>query len=629
MATLAGLPDFGAELSSEQASAFAPFAAGSFGVLPQAGALADLKLTMTRYAGASGGYGMLDVEVGCAWPLDDALELVRGGAPGATVAALPIELGFARMVPAGGDIALPPAMTEPVSLGWSGADGARWTQRLDLDTAELIKGAVAGASLLFGVRIEFTVDGVAPRAPAQVSFVPAALFTQALDPAKGRFIAREDLVIALSDASRTPALVMAAPRIGLADALADRLLAAFGAFVPAAEVEDAAGFAISAALPAERLDWDLSTPTASPRAFFLRLDTVSGLAALDPASLVSELTVPAIDLGFREVLLAANLPARRERGPGDRRAPERASGAAPTGPTGSTRPSSSRRRTTRAAPLCASIRTRPSRTTSRRSRWSRPAPYGGVRRPTAGAWRQLRPTPGGRFRPRLLPHHGQRSPGGGGERHGRADLHPERRQRLRPLRAFRRGPRYRARHAGRGDRRPLVAGGEIRRRTVASLPASPAGNIRLDLSSFPGYGPRRLAIHCDFSDGESPLGLDLEPQNGTGAATVFLAPSAPDMSWGYFAASPFEAGYRFRPQGGAWSPILDPATPLVINPVGTIESPMPVSSTPSANDTAPAPIAPFEIDGVKLAPDPAMPGVLRYLPASPTPELDPRGHRPS
>src|SRR5206468_6717317 len=64
-------------------------------------------------------------------------------------------------------------------------------------------------------------------------------------------------------------------------------------------------------LPLERMDWDLSQPQAVSRAFVLRLDTLKGLASLDPASLVRELTIPALDVGFREVMLAANLPANR------------------------------------------------------------------------------------------------------------------------------------------------------------------------------------------------------------------------------------------------------------------------------------------------------------------------------
>jgi hypothetical protein len=154
---------------------------------------------------------------------------------------------------------------------------------------------------------------------------------------------------------------------------------------------------------------------------------------------------------------------------------------------------------------------------------------------------------------------------------------------------------------------------------VIELPDMAPGRIRLDLTSLPEYGPQQVVVRCEFVGDEAPLTLELQPQDGVGAASVALAPSAPEVSWGYFAQSPFRAGYRFRPAGGTWSDILPAGAPLTVSPEGLL---MPdKSSRPHPARPPPA----FELDGVRLAADPGRPGVVTYLPASPTPELDTSG----
>ncbi len=624
MAALAGLPDFGNVISPGAAVAYGAFGGGPEMVVPEIGALAAFQLTMTKVAGepeAAGGYAMLDLEVGLSYPLEDALALARANAPSATVARLPIDLGYARMVSSGSVIALPDAVTRPVMLGWSKDDGARWSQRLDLDIAEVIKGAVQKGTLLFGVFIEFAVTGVAARAQGSVNFVPAALMAQLLGD--GKTISREDLITRLSDPSLSPVLVTSANRIDIADAMADRLLAAFGQFVPAAAAQDRAGFAIPGPLTAERLDWDLSVPAPGARAYTLHLDTLTGLANLDPASLIAETVVPPLDLGFREVLLAANLPLWRIGAPaiGVRL-------SAPPAPPN--RPNGINQSAVFSAPddmARMTLRFDPDETfTYTLTPFAVVAASGMAHEfdapstPSSASFLQLQAAD---FQ--------------------LAFAHVTVTDRL--VAAAVVAGTLAFSYAGHAATVPFkLAPGATdiavamplgatdaslsftvtaADGTVLDMPGMAAGRIALDFTAFPQYGPQRIAIHAEFAAGDPPLTIDLEPEDGAGAASVALAPSAPDMAWTYFAANPFRAGYRYRPQGGEWSLFLTPGEPLQLDAQGVSQA----MSTPSVPPPPkpPAAIASFAVDGVQVAPDPSGLHILRYVPASPTPELGPSG----
>lgn len=622
MDPLVGLPDFGTALSSEAVQAFAPFGstdAGAYAVVPNDGALAGITLTMTRRAdelSGAGSYATLDVRIGCDYPLDDALTLARAQAPGATVRPLPIELGYARLVSGSAALALPSAMTTATMLGWSAADGARWTCRVDLDTAEVIKGALQGGSLVFGARIEFVAVGVAPRASARVSFVPATLATQLLKSGQ-TFVSREDLLNRLENSPAALTVVGAATIVEVAEALADRLLSAFGRFAPAPGPFDPPGFFINASLPIERVDWDLSIPQAVSRAVALRLDTLTGLAKLDPASLVRELTIPALDVGFRDVVLAANLPDNRLGAPaiGVRL-------SAPPAPPN--RPSGINKTLVFSSPDnggLVSLRFDPDETFAYDLTAFAVVTAGSLvheldaaPRPSTATWLDLSAND---FPVTFS--------------HITASQRLIAQARVSGTLDYAFGGQTASLPFALGSATADVAlampsaatGASISLTAttpggaVASLPAFAAGRILLDVSSFPGYGPHRVALHCDFASGEAPLTLDLAPEQGSGAASVTLVPAAPDAAWGYVAASPFHAGYRYRPAGGTWSAVLAPGARLNLKPDGSL--------TNDASGGGDSPPAAFEIDGVQVTIDPNASGVLRYLPATPTPELDSTG----
>ena len=209
---------------------------------------------------------------------------------------------------------LPPEMMAPTPLGWATSEGARWTHNLDVSTGELIKGAILGGALLFTARIEFSIRGVGPRAPAVADFVPADLLAALLAGRPDGLIAAPELVERLQDPALPLGVEGVAARDRVSQILADRLAAAFGSLVPAPAATDPPYFRLAKPSSAERVRWDLGTPTAVSRAFVLQVDPLSGLrSAADLAALIHEVkvTIPPLDLGMREIVVTANLPPNR------------------------------------------------------------------------------------------------------------------------------------------------------------------------------------------------------------------------------------------------------------------------------------------------------------------------------
>jgi len=101
------------------------------------------------------------------------------------------------------------------------------------------------------------------------------------------------------------------------------------------------------------------------------------------------------------------------------------------------------------------------------------------------------------------------------------------------------------------------------KRTLAIAKQDP-GRILLDLTSFPDYGPHRVQISCEFKSGTGMISVDLVSEENANPATVTLVPSAPAGAWGYVAQSPFHAGYRYRTQSADWIAVADANAPLTL-----------------------------------------------------------------
>jgi hypothetical protein len=325
---LSGLPDF--QAVSSTGTMFAPFTSGNFAVLPQQLALGanpdgspKFTLELVQRIGdftRAGQYAVLDLSLAGDFALDEALTAARVQNAGATVAPIAVAGGFARLFPTAGEVTPTSDVLAPVELGLCGGDYARWTTRLSADAGELIKGAIAGGSLLLGARVEFDVVGVAPRVAATVEFQPASLVSALLAGRSDRTMPSSDVVAAFTGSPQSLPLKIdggSLPAGDFAGAVASRLFAAYATLAPAPSVSDPpyVRFADVPQLGIGATQWDLSQPALGRRQYVLTLDILTALRAWVArngiGSLVRDVTVPMLQVGTHNIDFDANLPPNR------------------------------------------------------------------------------------------------------------------------------------------------------------------------------------------------------------------------------------------------------------------------------------------------------------------------------
>jgi len=606
---MTGLPDFQAPLSSDAVSAFGPFEQGSYAVLPQQLAVAQdadgnpkFQLDIIKRIGdfsATGQYSVLDFALNGDFRLDDALAAARSVDSSATVAPVTVNSGFARLYPTASDVVLPPDLLLPIPLGWTGSDYARWTMRLSADAGELLKGSIAGGSLLLGARLEFDVTGVAPRIPLVVAFDLAELLSWLLTGRSGRQMAASDVVTAFTaPPSSTPVKLEGDPTPEYPETLAERVIATYASLTPAAGLTDPACvlFPDPASFHGGKVLWDLSQPAAASRQWVMMLDPLSSLPAaatkngLD--SLVKEVAIAPLQLGFYDIDFTANLPQHRSGVP--------ALGVnvqVPAHPP--MRPSSISLSITLTEPDdsgSVQFRISPRETLSYSVTsfaivvaGQSQKQYSGAPQVMSDAWVRLN---AGDF-PVTFAHISAAS-------------------RLTALAQLAVVLTYTVNGSsikqqfsltpaapdiavgvplGATDAWLTVSAAPSDGGTGITLPPMTLGRIFLDVMSFREYGPHVIAIQGIFNGTSAPLFVELlredqSPDSDT-PGKVALTPDKPSATWGYVAASPFRAGYRYRKSGSAdlpsapWSQVMDPFTPLSVVADG------PTSATVSS-DTQPS-----------------------------------------
>jgi len=579
MDALSTVPDFGASFGDGTVQGFSPAGDGPFAVLPAGIALAStggqpaFALNMVRRADRAdptGNYAVMDVQLADDVPLDAALSLARTLRPDATVVPATIDRGFARLVSVGGDNALPEDMTKPVSFGASATGGPHWEHRLDLTSGELIKAALLSRAAFFTVRLEYTVVGVSPRVSAQADFAPAVLVDALLAGGTGRSIAIPDLMKRLMDGPPQLKVTGSVPPDRIAQIMADRLCAAFATFIPAPGTFEPATFAFAAALSSDPVSWDLNKPVAVSRAYVFQIDLLDALKAVpDPATLVHEIPIPALDLGFREIVVGANLPPTRIGVP--------AIGARITMPAALPgRPNAINKTVTLNPPndqARLALQVGPDEPLDYTmtgfaliAAGSSVHQLSGPPRPFGGEWLHLEASdlPVGfahlTASDRLL----KQATIAGALTYSLDDKPATQAIVLKPGTA----DVAVAIPVAAKDASIVVTATAADGAKAQIGPLAP-GVIRLDLASFPGYGPHRIAVTCTFAGTEQPLTIELQTEDESRQGSVTLVPSAPWAEWGYVATSPFHAGYRYRKQGGSWSAVIPPNQPLTVKPDGS------------------------------------------------------------
>jgi hypothetical protein len=599
---LNGLPDFSAPNSAATVSAFAPFQTGSYAVVPQQLALATdasgnptFTLDLVERTGdfsVAGQYAVLDLALRGDFALDDALAGARLTAPGATVTPIAISGGFARLYPTAGEVEPSSDVLAPIALGLDGVNFARWTARLSADAGELIKGAIAGGSLLLGARVEFDAVGVATRVAATVAFEPAQLVTSLVAGKAGGLISTADVVAAFTGAQETFPLKIVGggvPAGDFAAAVAERIFGAYATLAPSPGNGDPPYVLLTnaSALPTTTVQWDLSQPALGRRQWVLLLDVLTALRAFVARSglesLVRNVSVPALAVGLFNVDVNANLPPNRIGVP--------AIGAiANVAANPPFRPSSISETMTFTEPDDSgsfAFRIGPLETLAYALSGFAVATAGGMVReltmppqPRSAAWVQL----GADDFPVLFAHVTA------------ADrllaiavltatltyvLDAEPRLLHAALNAQTTGASFAMPRAATGTELTVAATSLDGSSSLTLGPVTP-GRVELDLPSFPEFGPHRISIRAALTAGDPTLVLDVIAQESEEAGALpeqlFLTADQPNGGWGYVASSPFKAGYRYRTSAvaaapaGAWSALLSPFVPLTLAANGTMIS---------------------------------------------------------
>jgi hypothetical protein len=607
---LNGLPDFASTSSS--AATFAQFGGGSYFALPQQLALAvnadgapKFTLELIERFGdfsATGTYAVLDLSLDGDFQLDAALAAARSQDPGATVRPIAIAGGFARLYPTAGEVDPTSDVLVPVPLGLSGADYARWTTHLSAGAGELIKGAIAGGSLLLSARVEYDVAGVAPRVPATVEFEADALVTSLLAGKSGRSTSTADVIAAFTGAAQSlPLKILGGtmPPGDFAGAVASRLFAAFATLAPAPGTSDPpyVTFADPARLGTGSIQWDLSQPAPGRRQWVLTLDILTSLRAFvaknGVASLVRNLMIPALQVGTYSIDFNANLPPNRVGVPAIGATVELAANPP-------MRPNSISETVNFVEPDdsgAVQFRLSPSEQLA--------YTLSGFAVVAAGATVQeyaMPPVARGDLWVEL-----------GADDFPVAFAHVTAADRLLSLATLqivlaytmggalqRLAATLNAGQAGVALGMPRSATDATLSITATPIAAGPAlqlapmapGRIDLDVTAFREFGPHRIAIGAALHTGDPALFLDLlaQAQEDAGAAPdqIFITADQPNATWGFVASSPFRAGYRYRTSAakgapaGAWSPALSPFTPLTLNADGSM-----TGASPTASSAAP------------------------------------------
>jgi hypothetical protein len=584
--SLQGLPDFQRPLHGFKYEIYYPFEnAGSFVVASSAleiGGAAngkpDFLLELVR--GVSPAlppkpYAVLDFRVRAVHPAADALALVRRQHAGATVAPPVFRGGFLRLhtVDTG---EIPPELFQPVAIAANGLGVSRFTARLGPLAGAVIEGALKGEVLGLLAWAEMELVGVAPRVPVRVRFDPQVLLTalaKLAPDASNPVITRDQLEKFFEQSlSKLPLRLEGnleeLARRDFTDAMADLVRVQFGEFVasPKTPVEFCLSLRMQAAVPGE-VEWDLSEPVAAPRALVASLDPFEAARQLVATGgigqFVKQTLVPPLSGGTRRVHVAANLPAARV-------------GIARLGVhvTAPPRPPHRMQAIQQTVEL---IAPEDGAVVTMKLSVAEPLEYEYV------TWAVT--TQNGAVERLEAP----RRKGEGEMLDLGVDDFPLLFVTVGASSALLKAAAIHGVCSGSGEGRPfsfrftlsaeqpvaamavragaVLAPLEIEARELAGsavlgLKIEASQSALLDLGSFPGFGPQRVEVECDFRGASAGLvAVDLVAEGSEDVAgasqTLAVTPASPRKEWGYLAVSPFHSGYRYRMRKSA----ADPAPP--------------------------------------------------------------------
>jgi hypothetical protein len=637
MGALWGRPDFGAKQAATAFEVYRSYEPGPYLVWPTGLDVAllapgrpDLEIVFTRSSGAGPDSGLFHFGIEQQEPLEDALSFLRRIDPQATVQPVPFESGFIRLVVASDLMSIPPDLVQPVPLGWGGIKATRCDIPLSADSASILKASLTG-TLNVSARAEVEVLGVAPRVAATVVFDPAALLAPLIAAGGStRLIPRTALDdYFLHAPGSLPLTLEGDPNVDTASfaaAMAGRVRMQFGTLVPSPSSEGSAYLQLAANIPSGTFRWDLSEPMAVLRPFVFILDpfeAARNLAKADGAAdLYREVTTARPPFGFFDIDVAAFLPPVRL-GLADLGVMIEAPARPPYRPQAVSLPPVSFQPPDDHAVV--HLHLSPLETLHYVTRtWAdviaSGIPHHLLSDPVARTEAMIR------FQAQDFPisfielsadpallalanlSGAVRYPA-----HSGAEVSVSFTLTTASQRASVVLPRDAVGATVSVDALPVATGG-----APASAPLTlgpwPASAQHFTLGSFAEFGAHNVVVACSFdagSIGTYAVDLVADGQPESNIVTFYLTRDGATAHWTYIAESPFAAGYRWRVHpAGPWSKSAGPGTPLQLAaPLGPVVKP-----------------AVWDLRGVHLYASPGdPPGLVRYVPGEPVPQLDDRG----
>jgi hypothetical protein len=586
--SLIGYADLDRPIAFDSGRIYYPFGGGPYQLEPYRCAVTasragpvEFQLDLIRAFSDRDAHAVLSCTIGADYAVEAALARVRQTDPMAALSPCVLTDWWFRLFgsPA---LRVPPELDQPVLLASNGLGTARLLTPLSLESGLMLEAMLQEGASVPAVA-EARMSGISPRLPVVVRFETSVLLPELLALADAaRVLPRRLMVDYFSrDAATLPLDVSGTVDAGsvsrFAEAMTDRIIGGFGRYVPPAT---------SVREPVARLDppatnhsiiWSLSQPFLAARRIALPVDLLSAAQAqatrLGIDSVVHRRTLAAVpSFGESRVTVLCNLPAPR-------------SGVEALGVTLTFPPHPPERPQEKQATVLfeaaddigtADVRLSPGEPLRYRySPFAVMSDDGGIRQLDArdeeygGSPLRLVPDdfPIEFAVIEITPALGELAVVGGlcswaqdGRIHSRAFTLDSGQLSLNIA-----VPRDRASLSIECVASARDGQGELR--------AGPfeAPQVRLDLSSFAQYGPQHVDVQCVFDDAATmravsflPLGSDDVPDNVT---TMSFTPAEPLRTFGWFAASPFKAGFRYRAydgQGGEWTAVPDPTATLVL-----------------------------------------------------------------
>ena len=493
-------------------------------------------------------YGVLDLRLVPAWPLEQALNEARALRPDATVLGVVAHHAWLKLVGTEGQL------LRPVEVAGDGLGAMRLTARLDRDGAMLFVGALERGTVMAHGVAELQWSGVSPRVAVTARFDPRALMADLNAISDGGVLTQDALT---SFFARDPA-ILPFEVSGWTDStdvhsfgwtMADRIRHQFG--TPVLSTKDDNQPCIKLRSPAEtdtgRFEWNLVQPFWATRSLVLIFDAfkaVNDIIGRGGLSTILRKTVTqSISSGYVLVEVSANLPDNRVgllscganlRAPA--RPPRRMQALTETVELGP--PEDRARALLRFAPNEPPAYT--VQTFVVVSKRSGIAVLESEERPATG---ESLPLTVADFPVQFVP----------------VEASPQLAKLARVLAV--------ARWTEDGEQREQ--GVELTTDSLRACIAAPRdteviiqysaelggarvecinGGNRVDLPSFAEYGSHTVQIELQFADAdEETVAIELAPEEDGTATPLFFTRTKERREWTYFARSPFASGYRYRP----------------------------------------------------------------------------------